>query len=395
MDNIFNFLKSSVAEIVSEFEFKELLFRKKNIVIKLGFDPTSDDLHLGHYIILKKLSDFQKCGYSTHIIVGDFTAGIGDPSGKSVARKVIHFNEIKKNYSFYDKIFFKILDKNLTYIYFNSIWFNFIYLSDFIQLVSFITVSRLLERSDFKNRYLNNKPIGVHEFIYPLLQSFDSVFLRTDIEIGGIDQKFNLLLARNLQKIFFQNEQVLIMMPILIGLDGINKMSKSLNNYISLNEDPYDIFCKIMSLPDKLLKDYFIFLSLSNDYFYEKLLEEFKNLMDVKILLAFKIVEFLYDGVLALKSKLRFINRVSNKIFDYDCDIITFNIEFENIFLFSFLLDIKFILSVSDFKRLLKSNAIKVNNKIIFDKNYKLYINNIYFLQCGKKKYMKIFLKKF
>lgn len=394
IDNVFCFLQRGVKEIISEDDFKSLLVTKKDLVIKIGFDPTADKLHLGHYVILKKLREFQMCGYFIHLIIGDFTAAIGDPSGKSSMREVVYHNTIKKNYSYYDDYIFKVLDKHSTLIYFNSVWFNFICLADFIQLISFVTVSQILDRSDFNDRYNSNRPIGLHEFVYPLLQSYDSVFLHADIEIGGIDQKFNLLLARSLQKSYFQKSQVLIMMPILTGLDGCNKMSKSLNNYISLNENYYDMFAQIMSLPDKLLKEYFIYLGFLEASEFIKLSSEYSNPMELKFLLARNIVESLYSKELAVEAEVRFINRVSKKDIWSDLEITNVMIDNVVISLFELFLYIGFVFSHAEFKRLLKAGSIEVNDIIIFDRFYMLCVDVLYFVRCGKRKVKKIFLKK-
>ena len=393
VDNIFKSLQLGVKEIVSEGEFRLLLSMKKELVVKIGFDPTSDKLHLGHYVILKKLREFQLFGYFIHLIIGDFTATIGDPSGKSVMRKVIDHDDIKENYTSYNNYIFRFLDKNFTFVYFNSVWFNSIYLNDFMQLVSFVTVSRILERCDFKSRYNNNKPIGLHEFVYPLLQSYDSVFLYSDIEIGGIDQKFNLLLGRDLQKSYFQRQQVLLMMPILTGLDGFNKMSKSLNNYISLDDDYYIMFCKVMSLPDKLLEEYFICLGFLNANQFRDVVLEYGNPMLVKYLLANKVVSCVYNEFLADDAQAKFIDRVSKKIFDNNIEVSIIYIDNTFIYLRRLLLLIGFVCSHAEFKRGIKYGSIEVNSVVILDRECILYVDIYYLLKCGKKKIKKVFLK--
>ncbi|MCB1712931.1 MAG: tyrosine--tRNA ligase [Candidatus Riesia sp.] len=394
MESVCDKLKNGAVEIISDSEFSFLLSSKKELVIKIGFDPTSKNLHLGHLVILKKLLDFQNAGYFIHLVVGDFTASIGDPSGKNTARQSILNSEIKKNYFNYDAYFFKFLDSSRLILYFNSTWFNFMLLSDFVQLLSVTTISRLLERSDFKLRYLNNLPIGIHELIYPLLQSYDSVFLFSDIEIGGIDQKFNLLLARDMQKKFFQKPQVLLMMPILIGLDGKNKMSKSLNNYVALDTDSYELFCKIMSIPDSLLKEYYvIFNFLSPDDFDVLFIDKAVHPMDLKLELAVKIVSMLYDTCVADDVKCKFINRVTQNNFD-DLKISEFFIPTENILLSDLLLMLKFVDSLTQFKYFIKSSAISIDDIIVTDRHLTLVIGKVYFFRVGKQKVAKIFLKK-
>lgn len=393
IDNIFFKLKLGVEEIISEKDFYNLILNKKDIIIKIGFDPTSDRLHLGHYVILKKLRDFQNFGYKLHIIIGDFTASIGDPSGLNSSRPTISYDLIKNNYKHYNIFICRFLSKDLTFFYFNSVWFNFINLFDFIQLLSYSTISRFLERSDFKNRFILNKSISLHEFIYPLLQGYDSVYLNSDIEIGGIDQKFNLLLGRDLQNCFFQKSQVLIMMPILPGLDGVNKMSKSLNNCIFLNDEPYLIFCKLMSLPDSLLKEYYLAFGFISAFEIDEYFKS-KDFMSLKIDLAYKIVLSLYDSFIACDVKDKFINRVSKRDIFYSLPVEKFYIFDSFIYLFDFFVSVKFLESRSEYKRFINSLSIRVDGNVVSDKNFKLFVNNVYCIQLGKKKIIKVFLKK-
>ncbi len=394
MENVYDKLKGGVLEVISDKEFNLLLNNKRDLVIKIGFDPTSNKLHLGHLVILKKLRDFQDLGYFIHIVIGDFTATIGDPSGKNSSRQSILKSVVVKNYMNYDTYFLKVLDPSKLILYFNSVWFNFMLLGDFVQLLSLTTISRLLERSDFKNRYLKNLSIGIHEFVYPLLQGYDSVFLLADIEIGGIDQKFNLLLARDMQKKFYQKTQVLLMMPILMGLDGKNKMSKSLNNYVALNSDPYDLFCKIMSIPDNLLKDYYFAFNLMSSYHLNKLFGDKKDIdyMKLKLDLSFKVVSFLHDSVVAKDSKLKFINRVSLGIYD-DMEPVDFLLFQDSILLSELLLKLNLIDSLSKFKHFIKFSSISIDGILVKDRNFTLFAGSIYLIKVGKKKIVKIFLK--
>ncbi len=394
MNNIYSFLKIGVEEIVSDNDFIKLLKRKNKLVIKVGFDPTSNKLHLGHYILLKKLREFQAFGFFIYLIIGDFTAVIGDPSGKNSARTSLNVNNVQNNYKFYNEVIFRFLDKKLTYIYFNSVWFNFLFLCDFIQILSFCTVSKILDRNDFKNRYLLNKPIGLHEFIYPVLQSFDSVFLCSDIEFGGVDQRFNLLLAREFQKNYFQNSQVIIMMPILLGLDGVNKMSKSLNNCIYLNDDYYDIFCKIMSISDNMIAEYFFSLNILDKDKYNVFFLKFDNIMDVKFFLAYSVVSLLYNSDFADQAKFKFIEIFSKKNVSYDICADNIYIDFDFINIFDLFLKLKLKFSNSEIKRLLKYDSIKVNLFVINNKDFLFFNNNYYILQVGKKILRKIFIIK-
>ncbi|HIH2763223.1 MAG TPA: tyrosine--tRNA ligase [Candidatus Azoamicus sp.] len=393
VDKILTLLKFSSCEIISENELYDLLNSKKNLVIKVGFDPTTERLHLGHVILLRKLRLFQDFGYKISFLIGDFTAMIGDPSGRSDTRKQISRDIIVKNFKNYNKQVFKILNSDMTTIYFNSSWLKNLSVNSFISLMSNVTVSRLIERNDFKSRYLMNKPIYLHEFVYPLLQAYDSVFMNADIEFGGIDQKFNFLLARNLQKKFGYTSQVSIMVPILRGLDGKNKMSKSLNNCINIDDDFYDMFCKVMSIPDFLVKDYYIFLDLVTLSEYESLIVNLSNVMMLKLDLAFRIVSLFYDDVFAEKAKTKFINIFSKKNVFYDIDVTFFSIAAYNILLSDFLVKFKFILSYSEFKRLIKYGSIKINSLVVFDRNFILEINTDYCIKLGKKSYFKIFLR--
>ncbi len=394
IDTILNTIKLGVNEIISEDDLRNLILNKKDLIIKAGFDPTTEFLHLGHIVILKKLRQFQDFGYKIRFLIGDFTASIGDPSGKNTSRKHITKSVIIKNYKTYYNQIFKILNPSLTIIHYNSTWFNLLNIHSFIELSSLSTVSQLLERSDFKSRYNLNKSISIHEFIYPLLQGYDSVFLKSDIEIGGIDQKFNFLLARDLQKKYGQKPQVLIMMPILNGMDGKNKMSKSLENCININDNYYDIFCKVMSIPDSLMEEYFIYLGFLSDIEYKSFCVKLKNPMEVKLHLSFQIVSLIYDKILAEKAKDRFINFFSKRKIPDDIELVSINVLSSKILLYNILLKISFIKSYSDFKRFLKSGAIKVNGVVVSKRLFNLKIDQSYFLQVGKKKIIKVFFKK-
>lgn len=394
LDYIFNAIKYGTDDIVSDEELKLLILKKKKIIVKVGFDPTTNNLHLGHCVILNKLKQLQDFGYGINIIIGDFTAMIGDPSGRNLSRKILTKEEIIFNYKTYNTQIFKILNPAFTKIYFNSSWFNFFGLDNLLKLMSCSTVSRILERSDFKIRNLSNKSINFNEFVYPFLQGFDSIFLESDIEIGGTDQKFNFLLSRDLQKRYNQKPQISIMMPILIGIDGKKKMSKSLGNCINFDDDNYNMFCKIMSIPDFLIKDYFLNLLSFNQDQYIEICLKYKNPMYLKMELAYRIVTLLHSNILADKAKTDFLNFVSKKNLPSDFLDTEIFIESNNIFLSDILIKIKFLTSNSDFKRHLKLGSIRVDGIQITDKNCILSVNKFYFLQFGKKKMMKIFLKK-
>lgn len=391
--SILESLKSSFYEIISENDLCDLLNSKKKIVIKVGFDPTTERLHLGHVVILRKLRLFQDFGYEICFLIGDFTAMIGDPSGRTESRKQINSLIISNNFKTYKQQIFKILNPNLTLVYFNSSWLSFISSKNFIDLMSSITISRLIERSDFKNRHSVNKPIYLHEFVYPLLQSYDSIFMNVDIEFGGIDQKFNFLLTRSLQKKFGYKSQVSIMAPILKGIDGKNKMSKSLGNCINIDDNFYDIFCKVMSIPDDLVKEYFLFLGFFSVVEYESFVSTKDNFMFVKLDLAYRVVSLFYDSLLAEEAKSKFIDQFSKKKIFEHIEVSYFNVKCKKNFLCNFLVDFGFIASYSDFKRLLKQNAIKINFCVVNNRNFLLDLNVIYLLQIGKKVFLKFFLQ--
>ncbi|RKY01210.1 tyrosine--tRNA ligase [Candidatus Poribacteria bacterium] len=255
-------IKRGVAEIISEEELVRKLERAKKegrpLRVKLGLDPTAPDIHLGTAVVLRKLRQFQDLGHEAIIVIGDFTAMIGDPSGRSKTRPQLSEEEVKRNAKTYQEQYSKILDPEKTRVVFNSQWLGKTSFADLIRLASKVTVARVLERDDFQNRLKNNIPIGMHEILYPLCQAYDSVVLEADIEMGGTDQKFNNLMGRDLQRAFGQEPQVVILMPLLVGLDGKEKMSKSLGNYVGIEEPPFEMFGKIMSLPDELMIDYFI-----------------------------------------------------------------------------------------------------------------------------------------
>lgn len=389
-----NFIKNGSEEIIFEKDLELLFNKKKDLVIKVGFDPTSIDLHLGHFVLFKKLRDFQLLGYKVSILIGDFTALIGDPSGRKDKRTSLTEEEVINNYKTYSEQIFKILDKDLTNIFFNSSWLSKLSIKDFIKISSMSTVARMLERSDFKNRYEENISIGINEFLYPFLQAYDSVFLKADIELGGIDQKFNLLLGRELQKRFGQTQQVIIMMPIINGLDGKKKMSKSFNNYIAIGDSAYSVFCKIMSISDDLMKDYFVALGFYNLVEVDNLFTKCLNFMDLKFELAFKITSILNGNESAVCSKNKFIDQFCNKSLPDNIDVLCLYTNDFGLFIIDVLLRTNLIFSISEGKRLLRSRAIKVDNSIVEDRNFLFNIDKSYIIQVGKLKFIKVFIKK-
>ena len=361
--------------------------------IKAGFDPTAPDLHLGHTVLLQKLKTFQKYGARVQFLIGDFTAQIGDPSGKSKTRKMLTPEEVRINAETYKEQVFKILDPDLTNIVFNSKWLNALGSAGLVELTTTYTVARMLERDDFEKRFKSNTPIAISEFIYPLLQGYDSVALKCDIEIGGTDQKFNLLMGRQLQKVYnIGKEQSVIMMPLLVGLDGINKMSKSLGNYIGITEDANTIYAKVLSISDELMWNWYELLSEKSLKEIEKLKEEVKNgknPKEVKELLAMEIVERFHGKGAGLKAKEHFDKiHKQNKLPD---DMPEFELEPINIV--DALVKTNLATSKSEARRHIKGGGVKINQEKISSQDIELQSGNEYILQIGKRRFAKVKIK--
>ena len=389
-------IKRGSDEIIPEDAFKKLLTSKKKLTVKAGFDPTSADLHLGHTVLINKLKAFQDLGHTVIFLIGDFTGLIGDPSGVNETRPNIDEKKLAENSKTYADQVFKILDKKKTKIKFNSSWFKKMKPDEFIRLSSIMTVARMLERDDFKKRYENNKPISLHEFLYPLVQGFDSYALKADIELGGTDQKFNLLVGREVQKHFGQDEQVIITVPLLEGLDGVKKMSKSLNNYIALNDEPNEMFGKIMSISDNLMWRYFDLLSFrSNDEIasFRDKVKNGENPMTFKKKLATEIVERFYDKKSSENAEIAFTNVFSNKLEPSEVPIFEIN-ETSSISIVELLthedLGNEFIQSKSECRRLIKQSGIKMNNKKVENPDLLINFGEENYFQIGKRKHLKI-----
>ncbi len=389
-------IKRGSDEIIPEDSFKKLLTSKKKLTVKAGFDPTSADLHLGHTVLINKLKAFQDLGHTVIFLIGDFTGLIGDPSGVNETRPNIDEKKLIENSKTYADQVFKILDKKKTKIKFNSSWFKKMKPDEFIKLSSIMTVARMLERDDFKKRYENNKPISLHEFLYPLVQGYDSYALKADIELGGTDQKFNLLVGREVQKHYGQNEQVIITVPLLEGLDGVKKMSKSLNNYIALNDKPNEMFGKIMSISDDLMWRYFDLLSFrSNDEIasFKDKVKNGENPMIFKKKLATEIVERFYDKKLSENAEKAFTNVFSNKLEPNEVPVFEIN-ETSGISIVELLthkdLGSKFIQSKSECRRLIKQSGIKMNNKKVENPDLLINLGEENYFQIGKRKHLRI-----
>ena len=389
-------IKRGSDEIIPEDSFKKLLTSKKKLTVKAGFDPTSADLHLGHTVLINKLKAFQDLGHTVIFLIGDFTGLIGDPSGVNETRPNIDEKKLIENSKTYADQVFKILDKKKTKIKFNSSWFKKLKPDEFIKLSSIMTVARMLERDDFKKRYENNKPISLHEFLYPLVQGYDSYALKADIELGGTDQKFNLLVGREVQKHYGQNEQVIITVPLLEGLDGVKKMSKSLNNYIALNDRPNEMFGKIMSISDDLMWRYFDLLSFrSNDEIasFKDKVKNGENPMIFKKKLATEIVERFYDKKSSENAEIAFTNVFSNKLEPNEVPIFEIN-ETSEISIVELLthedLGNEFIQSKSECRRLIKQSGIKMNNKKVENPDLLINLGEENYFQIGKRKHLRI-----
>ena len=382
-------------EIIPKDDFLDKLKGKKKLRIKAGFDPTSPDLHLGHTVLLNKMRLFQDLGHEVIFLIGDFTGLVGDPSGVNETRPVLSDNQLKKNAETYKSQVYKILDRDKTEVRFNSEWMNDLHSAEFIRLSSSQTVARMLERDDFSKRYKSQLPISIHEFMYPLLQGFDSVKLEADVELGGTDQKFNLLMGREVQKFYGTPQQAIFTVPLLEGLDGVKKMSKSLNNYIAL-EDPYDeMFGKIMSISDQLMWRYFDLLSFKSDKEIRSLKLDEKNgenPRNIKFILAEEIVDRFHGEGSGLKAREEFINRFQKGNLPEEVETISINIQGSDLNLPRVLKDSGMVQSTSEAMRLIKQGAVKIQGKKVLENNFSMSKGTAYLVQVGKRKLANILL---
>jgi len=375
-------IRRGTNEIISEEELKKKLSSGKKLRIKLGVDPTAPDLHLGHSVIINKLKTFQDLGHQVVFLIGDFTAKIGDPSGRSATRPMMTEEQIMKNVKTYQDQVFKILDKSKTEVVFNGKWLSALGIEGLLKLASKHTVAQMLVRDDFEKRYKNDVPISIVEFMYPLLQAYDSVVLKADVELGGNDQKFNLLLGRDMQRDDGQEPQIVITMPLLEGTDGVRKMSKSYNNYISLNDAPNEMFGKIMSISDELMYRYYELLTQDD-------LETVKKMhpKDAKVSLAKKIVERYWTAQDAQKAEEEF-----NKIFakkDLPTDIEEYSCKTNKIKISQLLIDSSMVSSKNEARRLIEQGGVKINSEKI-NSDEEIEIQNGMIMQAGKRKFRKI-----
>lgn len=392
-------IKRGVSEFI-DFERIENLVKNyyekgEHFYVKAGFDPTAPDLHLGHSVVLNKMRLLQDHGAIVQFLIGDFTAQIGDPTGKSATRKKLDKEEVLKNAKTYEEQVFKILDKNKTELRFNSKWLNELGAVGIVELTSTFSVARMLERDDFTKRYKEQSPISISEFLYPLLQGYDSVALKCDIEMGGTDQKFNLLMGRTLQRIYgVGKEQAVIMMPLLVGLDGVNKMSKSLGNYIGLTDEPNNMYAKILSISDELMFEYYNLLSFKGVDYINSLKEGIKlnkiHPKKAKEDLALEIVARFYDENTALKAKDEFDNIHSKNALP--SDIPSYEINADEVWIAQALVHCEIEPSTSQARRDIKANALSINQQKVTDEQLKL-SKGEYILQIGKRKFAKLTIK--
>ena len=391
-----NLIKRGIDELISEEELLAKLKSKKQLVVKAGFDPTAPDLHLGHTVLINKLRHFQQLGHQIIFLIGDFTGMIGDPSVKNKTRPALDEKEIKENAKSYEKQVFKILDPKLTHVRFNSEWSNKLGAEGIIKLASQYNLARMLERDDFSKRYKSNQTIALHEFLYPLIQANDSIALKADIELGGTDQKFNLLVGRELQRAFGQEPQVVITVPILEGLDGKNKMSKSLDNYVGIDEAPNEMFGKIMSISDELMWRWFDLLSFkTTDEIKELKADQTngRNPRDIKIDLAKELISRFHDEESADLAETNFINQFQKKNIPDDLEEVSLVLSEGSIPLANLLKDCEMTSSTSEAIRMIKQGAVRIDEKKITDTKYKISSGTSAVYQVGKRKFKKITLQ--
>jgi tyrosyl-tRNA synthetase len=381
-------IKRGVVEIIEEEELLKKLKEGRPLRIKAGFDPTAPDLHLGHTVLLQKLRQFQQLGHEVYFVIGDFTAMIGDPTGRSETRPPLSREEVLENAKTYEHQVFKILDPEKTSIVFNSTWLSELGTEGIIKLAGKYTVARMLERDDFSKRFREGVPIYIHEFIYPLLQGYDSVFLKADVELGGTDQKFNLLVGRDLQRAFGQEPQVCITLPLLVGLDGVRKMSKSYQNYVAIQEEPESMFGKIMSISDDLMWDYYTLLT---DYTEEEIENFKKNLhpMDAKKKLAHFIVERFHGKEQADKALEFFVKTFSEREFPEDAPIIEVPHGLKRR-AYELLFELGIESSKNSARRVVEGGGLRINGTKVEDPNQEIEINGELRLQVGKKRFYRV-----
>ena len=392
IDEAYKIIARGADEILVESELLKKLEKGKPLKIKAGFDPTAPDLHLGHTVLLNKLKQFQDLGHQVLFLVGDFTGLIGDPTGKNATRPPLSKKEVEENATTYTTQVFKILDKSKTEVVFNSSWLNNLGADGMLKLAATHTVARMLERDDFSKRYKAQQPISIHEFMYPLLQGYDSVELNADVEIGGTDQKFNLLMGRELQKFYNKPQQCIVTLPLLEGLDGVQKMSKSLNNYIGIDELPEIMFAKILSISDELMWRYIELLSLNTLEEITKWktrVNDGENPKNIKVEFAKEIVTRFHSKIDADNAEKDFENRAVGGIPE-DLNVYKIDAGNDGIGVGQILKSINFVSSTSEAMRLIKAGGVKIDGEKISDTKKFISPNEQFVIQVGKRKFGKI-----
>lgn len=392
-EDVLALLKRGTDEILVEEELVKKLNEGRSLRIKAGFDPTAPDLHLGHTVLINKLKQFQDLGHEVLFLIGDFTGMIGDPTGKNVTRKPLTRDDVIENAKSYEEQIFKILDPVKTLVLFNSSWMNAMNPAELIQLASKSTVARMLERDDFSKRYKGGQPIAIHEFLYPLIQGYDSVAMKADVEMGGTDQKFNLLMGRQLQEMYGQKPQVVMTVPILEGLDGVQKMSKSLNNYIGIADAPDDMFGKIMSISDELMWRYFELLSfrpLQEIEQWNKECQQGANPRNYKVKLAQEIIARFHDQAAAEKALENFEAQFKRGAIPDDIPEIELTATEEGYAIALLLKDAGLTVSTSDSNRMVKQGAVKIDGEKLADGKLRVQAGTEHVYQVGKRKFAKV-----
>jgi tyrosyl-tRNA synthetase len=393
VDESLTLIQRGADEIIPAEGLVERLRSGRPLRIKAGFDPTAPDLHLGHTVLINKLRQFQQLGHEILFLIGDFTGMIGDPTGKSATRPALTQEQVNENARSYQEQIFKILDPDKTEIVFNSTWMGKMSAADMIQLAGKHTVARMLERDDFSKRYTGGMPIAIHEFLYPLVQGYDSVAMNADVELGGTDQKFNLLVGRELQRQYGQNPQVILTMPILEGLDGVQKMSKSLNNYIGINDQPGEMFGKIMSISDELMWRYFELLSfkpMSEIEALRKQVSEGENPRDVKFKLAREIVARFHSVAEAKAAQDEFINRFRKGEMPDEIAEVSLQAEAGIIPIANLLKNAGLTQSTSDALRMIRQGAVKIDGEKVEDTKLEINVSSTHIYQVGKRRFARV-----
>jgi tyrosyl-tRNA synthetase len=389
-------IKRGADELLIEAELIERLKVARPLRIKAGFDPTAPDLHLGHTVLINKMRHFQDLGHHIMFLIGDFTGMIGDPTGKNTTRPPLTREQILANAETYQEQVFKILDPEKTEICFNSSWFDTLGASGMIRLAALHTVARMLERDDFAKRYRGGQPIAIHEFLYPLCQGYDSVAMKADVELGGTDQKFNLLVGRELQKHYGQSPQCVLTMPLLEGLDGVNKMSKSLGNYIGINEPARDIFGKLMSVSDELMWRYFELLSfraISEVAEFKREIAAGRNPRDVKVILAQEIVERFHGRLAAVDALADFEARFRQGAIPDDLPEVSLDSAGSTLSIAQILKQAGLMASTSESLRMIEQGGVKVDGTKIENKTLTFTAGNDFVIQVGKRKFARVIIK--